>query len=186
MRKQEKTHLATKIKNDFFSLSSLSIAIGFIGFSSSIVTMFINVNDQVSIAWIMLTIIITGIIILILIKSLHDLYKNIKAPAPFAFENPIKYIPEKRSFITQKNDCFTSNMILGCYIKKDEIEELTCLAIIENFQEQHIQIKIIHDFFIEPTVLYHNKEELKNIIIRPYITPDMFSKVILHNQAKIL
>lgn len=70
-----------RILGGFWSLNGLSLAIAGVGFASGIVTMFIDVNDKVSIKWLILSIISTGIIILILLKITYDLSIE-KSPHP--------------------------------------------------------------------------------------------------------
>lgn len=178
MKNTQEIHLTVKLKNDFFSLSGLSITIGFLGFLSSIVTMFINVNDQISIKWMVFTIMIAGIIVLIILKSLYDLSKRAKENSLPEYECPIKYIEENQIFIIQRNDHFTSNMILGCYIQKDEIESLAYLAVIEKIQEKNMHIKIRSNFTSSDKIP-SSVEELKNITIRPYVTIDILNKIVI-------
>ncbi|WP_339456468.1 hypothetical protein [Pseudomonas sp. EA_65y_Pfl1_P120] len=162
----EHTKMKEKILSGFFSISGLSVAIGFIGFLSGIVTMFVNVSDLISVKWLLFALATSGIIILTLIKITYDL-SNEKTPPP-PYESPIKFIPEEKTFIIRRNENFINNIVLGCYAQIDEIDRLAYLAVVHLIQEKIIQVKIIADFDIFEKIPT-TQEELKNLVIRPVV-----------------
>ncbi|MGE8152579.1 hypothetical protein ACQKP5_15195 [Pseudomonas vancouverensis] len=165
-----------KIKNGFFSLSGLSITIGCVGFISGIVTMFVNVGDQLAIKWFILLALTSSTIIMILLKTVHDLTSEIKPSAPY--EHPIKLLPEGQILVIRRNENFINNIILGCYAQTDEIDRLAYLAVVHLIQDKIIQIRIISDLKILDKIP-STKEELKNLIIRPVVPFDAINDLIL-------
>lgn len=155
-----------KIIKEIFSLSGLSIIIGLIGFLSSIVTIFINVNDQLSVKWFLLLIIIAASLIFILLKLVYDLSVE-KRPSP-PFEIPIKYIEKEGVFVIRRNENFVNNIILGCYAQIDEIDRLAYLAVVHIIQDKIVQVKIRADFGVLDKIP-STQEELKNIAIRSVV-----------------
>ena len=128
--------------------------------------MFIDVNDKVSIKWLILSIISTSIIILILLKITYDLSIE-KNPHP-PFELPIKLIEKEGIFVIRRNENFINNIILGCYAQIDEVDRLAYLAVVHLIQDKIIQVKIIANFSILEKIP-STHEELKNLIIRPVV-----------------
>jgi len=149
-----------------FSSSGFPYLIGVVGFSSSLVTMFINVNDQLSIKWLIFSLVISTTVILILLKIIYDLSQERKPSLPF--EHPIKYYPEDQIFIIKKNDNFINSIVVGCYAQQDERDRLAYLGVVHHVQDTVIQIKIRFDFGIVEKMLF-TSEQLKNITVRPVV-----------------
>lgn len=155
-----------KILQNIFSLSGASISIGVIGFTSAIVTLFVDVGDKISIKWVLLLVIVFSPIVLILLKIIYDLSDEIKTPSPF--EKPIRYVKEEQVFVIRRNEHFVNNIVVGCYAQIDEIDRLAYLAVVHLVQDNVIQIKIRADL----GVLEHiptTQEELNHIIVRPVV-----------------
>ena len=155
-----------KILNSLFSLSGMSIAIGCVGFLSGIVTMFVNVGDQVSVKWLLFSVMLSGVFIFILLKVIYDLTTETKPPPPF--EVPIKYVEKEQIFVIRKNENFVSNILLGCYAQIDEIDRLAYLAVVHIIQDKLIQVKVRADFGVFDKIP-SSQEELTKIAIRSVV-----------------
>ena len=155
-----------KIVSGFFSISGLSMVIGCAGFISAFVTMFVNTSDQISIKWIIFTVLTLGTIVLILLKIIFDLYNERRTLPPY--ETPIKYIKEENVFVIRRNENFVSNIILGCYAQIDGIDRLAYLGFVHIIQDKIIQIKIKKDFKVLDQIP-ETLERLKNVLIRPVV-----------------
>ena len=155
-----------KITGEIFSLSGLSIAIGTVGFMSGIIGIFFDVNAQLSVKWLFLTILIFTSLALILLKIIYD-FSLEKMPPP-TFESPISYIEEEQVFVIRRNENFLNNIIVGCYSQHNEIDRLAYIGVVHLVQEMVIQIKIRSDCGVLgeiPTL----QGDLKNIVIRPVV-----------------
>lgn len=163
-----------KIFDGIFSISGISIVLGTFGGLSAIVTMFVDVNIQLSVKWLLLTVLISVSLIFILQKLIYDLSNEVKPPQ--AFENPTHSYPEEQVFIIKRNDNFINNIMVGCYYQSEEREELAYVGQVDSFQPKIIQIKIVFDCeildFIPDT-----PQTLKNIVIRPVIPVSIFNKL---------
>jgi hypothetical protein len=155
-----------KIINAAFSLSGVSIMIGVVGFLSGLVTIFINVNEQLSVKWLLFSVLISILIISILLKVIYDLSQEIKPPPPF--EHPIRYVPEEGVFVIRRNENFPNAILVACYAQQDEIDRLAYLGFVHIIQEKFIQIKIRADFEIFESIPYKS-DQLKNIVVRPVV-----------------
>lgn len=155
-----------RILNAIFSLPGASFAVGATGFLSAIVTMFVDVNSQVSVKWIILLLLIFISFTLILFKVIFDFSNEKKIPLPF--ETPIKSIEADRLFIIRRNENFLNSIIVGCYSQLDEIDRLAYIAIVHLVQDKVIQIKIHSDLGVLQNFPI-STGDLKNIVIRPVI-----------------
>lgn len=155
-----------KIIKNIFSLTGASITIGVVGFISGIVTLFIDVNSQVSIKWLLFIVLISITFILILLKIIYDQF-NEAIPLP-PFEHPIRYVPEEKVFVIRRNDNFLNSIIVGCYAKRDEIDRLAYLGVVHLVQEKVVQIKLHADLGVYEEIPT-TQEELSNLIIRPVV-----------------
>lgn len=155
-----------KIIKNIFSLTGASITIGVVGFISGIVTLFIDVNSQVSIKWLLFVVLISVTFILILLKIIYDQF-NETIPLP-PFEHPIRYVPEEKVFVIRRNDNFLNSIIVGCYAKKDEIDRLAYLGVVHLVQEKVVQIKLRADLGVYKEIPT-TQEELSNLLIRPVV-----------------
>lgn len=155
-----------KILNAIFSLSGASITIGVVGFISSIVTIFINVDSQVSIKWILFIILLFVSFVLILLKVIYDLSQAI-APIP-PFEIPIRYVEDEAVFVIKRNENFLNSIVVGCYVHENEIDRLAYLGVVYLVQDKVIQIKIRVDFQILKKIPA-SIDSLKSIVVRPVV-----------------
>lgn len=162
----EHQRLKDKIINGIFSMPGLALAIGASGFLSSVVSLFINVDAQVSVKWLLFAILMLGCALLILLKLIHDLLKETKAPAPF--EHPISYIKDEEVFVIRRNDNFLNNIVVGCYLIQNEIDRLAYLGVVHLLQEKVIQIKVRLDYQVLSEIPT-SPEQLKTLVIRPVV-----------------
>lgn len=155
-----------RILETVFSFAGASLAIGATGFLSGLVTMFINVSEQVSVKWLLFVILLSLCWTLVLLKVIYDQATEAKPSPPF--ENPIKYVADERVFVIRRNDNFVNNIVVGCYSQRDGIDRLAYLAVVHVFQEKVIQIRILADFGVLPSVPTA-PDELKMLEIRPVV-----------------
>jgi hypothetical protein len=163
-----------KIVQATFSLSGLSFGAAALGFLSGVVQLFININDQVSIKWLLFMVWIALTFGMILLKIVYDLH-NEKKPAAL-FEKPIRYIPESQTLLIRRNDNFLNNIIVGCYFQQDEIDTLAFIGSVYIIQEKVIQIKIIGDFigaYTAPT----SQNSLDRLVVKSVIPFDAFNQI---------
>lgn len=140
--------------------------IAVVGFSSSVVTMFVDVNTQLSIKWLLFSLVISITAISILIKIIYDLLR-VSIPAQ-PVEHPIKYVQDQGVFIIRRNENFLNTIIVGCYVQNDDIERLAYLGTVHLVQDKVIQIKVQRDYgiFTEPPL---SSEQLKSIAVRSVV-----------------
>lgn len=155
-----------KIVKGLFSLSGASIMIGVVGFMSGIVTIFINVSDQLSVKWLLFALLIGISVILILLKVIYDLSQETRPPPPY--EHPIRYVAEEQVFVIRRNENFLNNIVVGCYAQLNEIDRLAYLGVVHLVQDKVIQIKVQTDYSVLPRIP-STQEELRNIVIRPVV-----------------
>lgn len=163
-----------KIINAFFSLSGASISIGVLGFLASVVTIFIDVNSQVSTKILLLSIYVTITLSLILLKIIYDLSHEIKPPPPF--EHPIRYVPDEGVFVIKRNEIFLNSIVVGCYAQIDEIERLAYIGVVHIVQDKVIQIKVLVDCK-KLSDIPVTPENLKKIVIRPVMPISAISQL---------
>lgn len=154
------------ITKGIFSLSGASILVGVVGFMSGLSTLFIDVGNQISIKWLLFTLLVGISLTLMLLKVIYDLSREIKPPLPY--EHPIRYVPEEQVFIIRRNENFPNNTMIACYALRDEVDRLAYLGVVHIVQDKLIQIKILYDYSILPKIP-STQEELKNIVIRPVV-----------------
>ena len=140
--------------------------IGVVGFMSGIVTIFINVNEQLSIKWLLFVLLIGISVILILLKVIYDLSQEMQ-PSP-AYEHPIRYVPEENVFVIRRNENFLNHIVVGCYSQANEIDRLAYLGVVHLVQDKVIQIKVQTDFSVLERIPT-TQEELRSIFIRPVV-----------------
>ena len=155
-----------KILGAIFSLSGASIAIGVLGFMAGIVTIFVDVNSALSIKWLLFIVLVLVSLILILLKLIYDLSQE-TAPPP-KFEVPIRYVPDEQVFVIRRNENFINNIVVGCYVRKDDIDRLAYLGVVHLVQDKVIQIRVRADFEVLEKIP-ESSDELKNIIVRPVV-----------------
>lgn len=154
------------MKDKILTFSSISIIIGVIGFSSSIVTMFVDVNSTISIKWLIFCAVSFLSIAIIMGKIIYDF--NYCEVRQSAFEIPFKYVSTEGIFLIRKNEIFMHNIIVGCYTRQDEIDRLAYLGVVQLIQDRMIQIRIIRDFELFNEIV-DSADFLKRIMIRSVI-----------------
>lgn len=158
--------MISKITSKLFSFNGASILIGVIGILSSIVTLFINVNEQISIKWFLFLLVVSISFGLALVKIIFELMQE-KNIAP-SYETPIRYVESEHVFVIRRNENFINNIMVGCYSIQDEIHRLAYLGVVHLVQDNLIQIKIHQDFQVL-TSIPSTQEQLKSLLIRPVV-----------------
>ncbi len=158
--------MTNKILSAIFSLSGASIAIGALGFMAGVVTIFVDVNSELSIKWLLFIVLLLVSLILILLKLIYDLSHETAPPPPF--EVPIRYVPEEQVFVIRRNENFLNNIVVGCYVQKDDIDRLAYLGVVHIVQDKVIQIRVRADLEVLEAIP-ESTDALKNIIIRPVV-----------------
>ena len=136
------------------------------GFLSGLVTIFINVNEQLSVKWLLFSVLISILIISILLKVIYDLSQETKPPPPF--EHPIRYVPEEEVFVIRRNENFPNAILVACYAQQDEIDRLAYLGVVHIIQDKVIQIKIRADYGVFDSIP-SKSDQLKTIVVRPVV-----------------
>lgn len=158
--------MTNKILGAIFSLSGASIAIGVLGFMAGVVTIFVDVNSELSIKWLLFIVLVLVSIILILLKLIYDL--SLETAPPPTFEVPIRYVSDEQVFVIRRNENFINNIVVGCYVRKDDIDRLAYLGVVHLVQDKVIQIRVRADFEVLENIP-ESSDELKNIIVRPVV-----------------
>ena len=166
--------MKSRILNTIFSLTGISITIGVLGFTSSIVTLFVDIDSQISIKWLLFVIVLSLCIIFILLKVIYDQFLEVVPSSPF--EIPIKYIPKEKILVIRRNENFLNSIIVGCYQQKDEIDRLVYLGQVYLVQDKVIQIKLMHDMGVLEE-FPKSIEELKNLKVRPVLPVTVFEQL---------
>ena len=157
-----------------FSLTGVSLAIGALGFLSGFVQLFVDVSLQLSVKWLLLMAWLSLTLLLILLKIVYDLHTEAR-PAP-PFEVPIRYLPDQQVFVIRRNDNFLNSIVVGCYIRNDEVDTLACIGVVHNVQEKVIQIRL-HGRFIGRAVAPASPKSLARLVIRPVIPIDALNQL---------
>lgn len=154
---------------------SFPIFVAVIGFSSSIVSLFIDLNMKVSIKWIIFLIVISLTLICALGKYIFELLKKQIKPA---MENPINCMRVNEIdnneviFLIRNNENFKYNIFVAGYGKRNQLDTLLFIGFVENAQEKMLQIRV--NIWIQEIDLFDSKgnvkqEILSSIEIRPVI-----------------
>lgn len=151
-----------------------SIAFGAAGFLSALVTMFINTASDVSIKWLIFLSWIFSIIIVVLISIIVDMVKEGKKSFPTPYEKPLKIINNESIIVIRKNETFSNNIIVGCYLTSDEVEKLVCIAYVYHTQEKIVQLKIWKNYLSEEQTKFLDDKGVHNMTVRPNIPYDLF------------
>ncbi|MCT7517359.1 hypothetical protein [Aliarcobacter cryaerophilus] len=134
------------MKNIIFKViteKGIYILLAVIGFLSSITTMFIDLNAQISIRWFLVLLTIS---LFILIVFFSILSKIIWEKQIIDTIKIIQVLDENR-LILKTNQEISINSLLAIYNLDKQYEELLCLCFVENIQENGlISIKIIKIF----------------------------------------
>ena len=154
------------LKKAIFSLNGTAIFIAVIGFLSSIVTVFVNTSAEVSVKWLLLSIIIGLYATVILLKVAHDVREKGRPSPPF--ENPIRFVADPGIFVIRKNENFLANILVACYSQRDGLDRLAYIGVVEHIQPSIIQIRIQLDLLVLPSIPI-GPDELKMLEIRPVV-----------------
>lgn len=140
---------------------------------SGFVQLFVDTAAQLSVKWLLLTMWLALTLLLIALKIIYDLGHE-KHPAP-PYEVPIKYLAEKQIFLIRRNDNFLNNIIVGCYLQRDEVDTLACVGVVHIVQEKFIQIKLIGQPSgdIAPSM---TPEALARFVVRPVVPFDALNQ----------
>lgn len=160
------------------SFNGIFLIIGILGGLSSILTVFITKwNAQISLKWLVLTIFIGLIIILILIKLIFNLNEELR----YKTQNKariMKYLPDKYTFLIEKNQTFGYSAMVSIFYYLDDIYETEVgKGYVKNIQDQFIQIQLLNfseDFKknhqgIIKKINDNDINTLKKIIVKNYI-----------------
>jgi hypothetical protein len=166
--------MKTRLSDATFSFNGLSLAVGALGFLSGFVQLFVDTSSQISVKWLLLTVWLALSLVLVLLKVVYDLHHE-KRPAP-PFEVPIKYLPEKQILVIRRNDNFLNNIVVGCYIKQDEVDTLAWIGYVHIVQEKFIQIKIQGNFLGQNSPST-SSDFLTSLVIRPVVPIDALTNI---------
>lgn len=155
-----------RIISAVFSLSGASIAIGVLGFMAGLATMFIDVDSELSVKWTLLVILLLTSFVIILLKIIYDISHEAE-PLP-SFETPIRYVSEEQVFVIRRNENFVNNIVVGCYVHKDDIDRLAYLGVVHLVQDKVVQIKVRADLEVLDEIPT-STDDLKRIIVRPVV-----------------
>lgn len=167
-------NMGDEIKKQAFSFVGVSLLVGVTGFLSSIVTIFINIESQVSVKWIILVVLFAMTVVLLLLKVIHDLWEKAEKPPGYAI--PIKSDAPTGILVIKKNENFTNNIFVGCYLIQDEIERLAYIGVVHHVQDKLIQIRLVKDAGVFKKSPYET-ESLKLFIIRPVLPISAFPEL---------
>lgn len=139
---------ALKLSKKVTSEKGGYILIAVIGFVSSIVTLFIDVNETISIKWIILLVCIFATFTIIFIRIIIAIASAKRIDASI---NIVKYYQDREVFLIKTNVPIPINALLSIYIQMDDYEDLYALGYVENVQENKlVSVKVIKKFIDEP------------------------------------
>lgn len=169
------------ILNKFFSFTSVSISIGVIGFLSGIVQLFVDVNTEISIKWLLFLLLVSLSMIFILMKIIFDLSKFQYIPT---FEKPINYLRNQDgrvTFLIRENEHFKYNIIVAGYTQKNQLDTTLFVGYVEHIQEKMLHIHVVK--WLGEIDLYDSsgnikQEVLSSIEVRPVIPRHVLNNII--------
>lgn len=109
----------------------LYILLAVIGLLSGLTTMFIDINTEISIKWLLFTISISLTILILFFSFLNKIVWEKQIASVITI---IKVIEEKNTLVLKTNQNISINSILTVYIDNDKFEDLYCACVIENIQ----------------------------------------------------
>ncbi|WP_169940435.1 hypothetical protein [Campylobacter sp. RM15925] len=134
---------------EYFKANIISIVIGVSGFLSAIVTLFINLNDLISIKWLVFVIFIFLVTVSILVGYLYDIKKD---TTDYSFIKKLKLKPLYKNvkgnelFVNNSSIELTYNDIIKLYfINSENIEVFVGIGIIRHVQSDN---RICHIKFL--------------------------------------
>jgi hypothetical protein len=125
------------------------ILIAVIGFMASVVTLFVDVKDMISIKWLIavacisLTVIILLFRIIIAFGERHASQEGIRV---------VKYFPSKRVLLIRAGFDLPVHSLLSIFIKSEGYEELYAVGYVENVQDKQVaSLRIIQEYIELPS-----------------------------------
>jgi hypothetical protein len=165
-----------KIKN-ILSFNGVALIIGILGSLASILTVFITQWDtKINLKWFVFALFISVTIILILLKLLFDLISELRIKRPNK-ARVVRYIPDKKTFIVEKNDFLGYSAMVSIFYLDDTYEAELGKGFVHNIQDEFIQIKILNisdDFnnsyqSILEQIDSNDIRTLQKIVVKSYI-----------------
>jgi len=138
----------------------IATIIGVLGFISAIVTLFVNINAQISIKWLIFVIFICLIVIILLIGFLKDVLKD-KNCIDNIEELKLKYLNTQTEkgivFQNLSNIRFNYGDVIKIYfLNKEKIEQFIGIGVISHIQSN----KICHIEFLVKNNIENNIKEV--------------------------
>lgn len=158
----------------FITFNVISILVGVAGFLSAIVTMFVNISQEASVKWLLLTIWLCLTCVVVLLKIIHDLNRE-ESIAIKSYEVPIGLQQDSNVLIIRKNPFFASNSLVGCYWVENEVETISFLGLVHHVQDNLIQVKLLKKVGSKDASNIFVKSAMKKLVIRPVIPFDALS-----------
>jgi len=139
---------ALKLSKKVTSEKGGYILIAVIGFVSSIVTLFIDVNQSISIKWFILLVCLFATVAIIFIRIIIEIASAKKLDSTI---NVVKYYQDRDVFLIKSTIPIPFNTLLSIYIQMDDYEDLYALGYVQNVQENKlVSVKVIKKFIDEP------------------------------------
>lgn len=179
-----------RFSEDIVNLKALvpsvsSSLIGATGFLSALVTMFVNIQETVSIKWFIFLIWLFLTLSILMIKRIIELEVQNKELLPLPFEKPLKILEDKGIILIRKNKTFANNIIVGCYFINDDVEKIAFSAHVYHTQDNFVQLKILKNYCSEDErQLLSVKGITSSIIVRPNIPYELFLELGENNNDK--
>lgn len=158
--------IGSRIRQAILSYSGAAIFIGVLGFLSGISGLFVDLNSQLSVKWLLFSALISITLIVILLNLLAVKPTTIERPAPFD-EVPIQIRGE--SLLIVKRNPYLSNLIVVAGYRRDaEFEDLAFIGTVSHIQEKAVQVQIdkVYNDFV-PSLHF------RDIVVRP-VVPKQF------------
>lgn len=135
-----------KLLIQVFTEKGLYISTGVIGFISGIVGIFIDVNAEISVKWLLFVITISLIVLIALLSLMSKLIWEKQIVNQIKI---IKYYPNREALVLKSNQDISINSLLSIYVDKDGYEELQAICYIENIQENKLMSAKIFKNFVD-------------------------------------
>jgi len=166
--------MGKELKVAFLSFSGASIALGVLGFLSGLIGLFFTNIENIPFVVFIFTCWIFLSVLIVLAKMIYELSKRPINAKPF--ETPISFNESIECFLIKSNPHFTGQILVGCYSKIDGYEQLAYIGNIHHVQDTALQIKIIKDMEVLPSIPI-TQSELKKIEVRPVIPMAAISEI---------
>lgn len=163
---REVNALIESIKGSIFSLNGTALFVAVIGVLSSVVTIFVDTDTEISVRWLLFSVTVGAYAVVILLKVCYDALEKGRPLPPF--ETPIRFVPDGQIFVIRKNENFLSNILVGCYSQVEGLDRLAYVGVVEHIQSNLIQVKIQVDLNVMKSIPI-TAEELKMLEIRPVV-----------------